>query len=54
MKLQIKMLLALSFLSPENVLDYAVVLKSYLIQEESEDVLRPYNWFIEENLKNTF
>ncbi|KAG0423913.1 hypothetical protein DMUE_6119, partial [Dictyocoela muelleri] len=52
-KLQVKMILALSFVSTENVLAYAGTLKSYLIQEESEDVLQLYNWFEKEYLKNT-
>lgn len=52
-KLQVKMILALSFVKSENVLEYASKLKEFIITEENQNVLDLFEWFYEEYLTNT-
>ncbi|KAG0440054.1 hypothetical protein DMUE_2020 [Dictyocoela muelleri] len=51
-KLQVKMILALSFVSFEYVVFYSLRLKSYIQEEKSKEVLQPFEWFNQEYIYN--
>lgn len=52
-KLQVKMILALSFVTPEKVGGYSKKLEAYIIEEGNENVLDLFKWFKNEFITNS-